>query len=147
LIGTFNQGSNWAQGCVVDGNDHVWVAHSLGGTSVGHLLNDGTYVGTVTVGSGPTGVAVDAAGKIWATNHNSQTASRIDPTAGPTGADGVTPIGAVDFTTVNLGGNLYDYSDMTGSTLTGAPDNGMWTVVYDSGIAGAKWGIVSWDSL
>ena len=72
---------------------------------------------------------------------------RIDTTAGPTGADGVTPVGAVDLTTVDLGGNLYDYSDMTGSTLIGAPDNGMWTVVYDSGINGANWSTVSWNSL
>ncbi len=147
LIGTFNHGFNYAQGCVVDSNDHVWVAQSSMGNTVGHLLNDGTYIGMVTVGSGPTGVAVDAAGKIWATNYNSETASRIDPTAGSIGANGVTRVGAVDFTTVNLGGNLYDYSDMTGSTLIGAPDNGMWTVVYDSGITGANWGIVSWNSL
>ena len=148
LMGTFPHGSNSAQGCVVDGNDHVWVAHSLLGpsTTVGHILNNGTYVGNVTVGIGPTGVAVDAAGKIWATNYNSGTVSRIDPAGGPIGADGVTPVGAVDFTTVNLGGNLYNYSDMTGSTLIAPPTTGTWTVIHDSGLFDAPWSNVSWTS-
>jgi len=146
LIGTFNQGDSQAQGCVVDRNDHVWVAHSLFRNTVGHLKPDGTYVGTVTVGSGPTGVAVDGAGKIWATNHDSRTVSRIDPNLGPLGPDGVTRVGAVDFTTRNLGGTLYNYSDMTGSTLSGAPDNGTWSTVYDSQRAGAEWGRVGWTA-
>jgi len=144
-------GSGRAQGCVVDGNDHVWTAHSLDANrnTIGHLLNDGTFIGNVVLSDadvGPTGVAVDAAGKIWATGYRSNRAYRIDPTLGPFGADGVTPIGAEDFRSVDLGGNLYDYSDMTGSTLIGAPDNGMWTVVYDSGIDGANWSTVSWNS-
>ena len=148
LINTFGHGYSNAQGCVADGNDDIWVAHSLlsGGSTVGHIKNDGTFVGNVSVGSGPTGVAVDANGKIWATNYYSGNVSRIDPTAGPIGADGVTPVGEVDFTTVALGGSPYNYSDMTGSTLIGAPDNGTWSVVYDSGIDGAEWGKVKWTA-
>ncbi len=146
LLGTFAQGDAFAQGCVVDKNDHVWVAHSLNRSTVGHLKNDGTYVGTITVQSGPTGVAVDGAGKIWATNHNSRTVSRIDPNLGPLGPDGVTRVGAVDFTTRNLGGDLYNYSDMTGSTLTGIPASGTWSTVFDSGITGAEWGRIGWTA-
>ncbi|HET9395317.1 MAG TPA: hypothetical protein VFO36_04610, partial [Nitrospiraceae bacterium] len=146
LLGTFNQGDALAQGCVVDKNDHVWIAHSLNRSTVGHLKNDGSLVGVITVGSGPTGVAVDGAGKIWATNHNSRTVSRIDPNAGPLGPDGVTRVGAVDFTTINLGGNLYNYSDMTGSTLSGIPNNGTWSTVFDSQIVGAEWGKIGWTA-
>ena len=146
LIGTFNQGDAFAQGCVVDRNDHVWVAHSLNRSTVGHLRNDGTYIGTVPVGSGPTGVAVDAAGKIWATNYNSRTVSRINPNLGPLAADGVTHVGAVEFTTRDLGGNPYNYSDMTGSTLFGVPSTGTWTTVFDSGIVGAEWGRIGWTA-
>jgi RHS repeat-associated protein len=146
LLGTFAQGDAFAQGCVVDKNDHVWVAHSLNRSTVGHLKNDGTYVGTITVQSGPTGVAVDGAGKVWATNHNSRTVSRIDPNLGPLGPDGVTRVGAVDFTTRNLGGDLYNYSDMTGSTLTGIPASGTWSTVFDSGITGAEWGRIGWTA-
>jgi RHS repeat-associated protein len=145
LIGTFKHGHNSAQGCVVDGNDDVWIANSLSSSSVAHLKNDGTFVGNVPVGSGPTGVAVDAKGKIWATNHNSRTVSRIDPKAGAIGADGATPVGAVDLTTVNLGGTLYNYSDMTGSTLIGAPEGGTWTQVFDSRINNVEWGVIGWN--
>src|SRR5215212_7920665 len=146
LLGTFNQGTGNAQGCVVDRNDHVWVAHSLFNNTVGHLKNDGTYVGTIAVQSGPTGVAVDGSGKVWATNHNSRTVSRIDPNLGPLGPDGVTHVGAVDFTTRNLGGDLYNYSDMTGSTLVGIPASGTWSTVFDSGITGAEWGRIGWTA-
>jgi RHS repeat-associated protein len=146
LIGTFNQGDAFAQGCVVDRNDHVWVAHSLNRSTVGHLLSDGTYIGTVPVGSGPTGVAVDASGKIWATNYNSRTVSRINPNLGPLAADGVTHVGAVEFTTRDLGGNPYNYSDMTGSTLFGVPGSGTWTTVFDSNIVGAEWGRIGWTA-
>ncbi|HEU0293222.1 MAG TPA: CSLREA domain-containing protein, partial [Anaerolineales bacterium] len=147
LLGIFGHGNfDLAQGCVVDRNDDVWVAHSDWSDHVGHLKNDGTFVGNVTVGSFPTGLAVDSAGKIWVTNLNSRTVSRIDPNAGPIGFDGVTRIGQVDLTVGDLGGTLYNYSDMTGSTLTGSPDNGNWTVVFDSGLTGAEWGKVSWFS-
>lgn len=144
LVGTYRHGNYRAQGCVVDQNGHVWVAHSLYYKTVGHLKPDGSFVGNIQVGSGPTGVAVDSAGKIWATNFYGRTVARIDPTLGPKGPDGVTPVGAVDFTSVNLGGNLYNYSDMTGSTLEGAPDNGTWTIDYDSGESTSEWGRVAW---
>ncbi|HKG60485.1 MAG TPA: RHS repeat-associated core domain-containing protein [Pyrinomonadaceae bacterium] len=146
LLGIFNQGDAFAQGCVVDKKDEVWVAHSLNRSTVGHLKNDGTYVGTIAVQSGPTGVAVDGLGKVWATNHNSRTVSRIDPNLGPLGPDGVTHVGAVDFTTRNLGGDLYNYSDMTGSTLSGIPASGTWSTVFDSGITGAEWGRIGWTA-
>jgi DNA-binding beta-propeller fold protein YncE len=145
-LGQFSHGGGNAQGCVVDQKDHVWIAHSLSLSSVGHILNDGTYVGSIKVGSGPTGVAVDSAGKIWATNFNSRTVTRIDPTIGPIGADGTTRVGEVDFTSGDLGGNLYNYSDMTGSTLRGAPKSGTWTVIHDSETDHAEWGRITWHS-
>jgi RHS repeat-associated protein/uncharacterized repeat protein (TIGR01451 family) len=144
-LGVYAHGSYYAQGCVAAPNGDIWVAHSLYGNTVGHLKNDGRHVGNVTVGSGPTGVAVDGAGKVWATNYYSGTVTRIDPNAGPVwSGDGTTRVGAVDFTTRYLGGNLYNYSDMTGSTLSGAPDNGTFSTVFDSTVAGSEWGRVSW---
>ncbi len=147
LIGTYPHGhpNGYVQGCVADANGHIWIAGSvIAGNSVVHLLNDGTFVGVVTVGNYPSGVAVDGVGKIWATNFLDGTVSRIDPALGGIGGGGAT-IGAVDFTTVPLGGNTYNYSDMTGSTLVGAPDNGNWVIVEDSGAAGTVWGSVSWN--
>ena len=145
LVGTYNQGNSYAQGCVADKNGDIWVAHGLSYSTVGHLKNDGTYVGTIQVGSGPTGVAVDANGKIWVTHNGSGTVSRIDPNAGPVGNDGKTRVGAVDFTTQYLGGSLYNYSDMTGSTLTGKPSEGTWETVFDSEIEGMEWGTIGWN--
>lgn len=146
LLGTFGHGNYYAQGVAVDQKGDVWVAHSILGpqSTVGHLKNDGTFVGNINVGSGPTGVAVDAAGKIWVTNYYSRTVSRIDPNLGPVGGGGFT-IGAVDLTTRDLGGNLYNYSDMTGSILIGAPTEGTWSVVYDSGLNTTKWGTIVWN--
>ncbi|HEX7152060.1 MAG TPA: RHS repeat-associated core domain-containing protein [Thermoanaerobaculia bacterium] len=137
-LGSFNHGAHNAQGCVVDKNDDVWVAHSRFLRTVGRLRNDGTYVGNITVGDGPTGVAVDAKGKIWATNHNDGTVARIDPNLGP--------VGQVDFRTPYLGGSLYNYSDMTGSTLTGKPEAGTWSTLYDSKIQGVAWGNIGWTA-
>ncbi|MDD5093615.1 MAG: hypothetical protein PHV74_04440 [Dehalococcoidia bacterium] len=90
-------------------------------------------------------MAVDANGKIWVTGYLNGKVYRIDPTAGPAGADGLTLIGAVDLV-VTVDGNLYNYSDMTGSTLIAPPNNGSWTVVNDSGISGAKWTTISWTA-
>lgn len=145
LIGAYAHGAYYAQGCAADTNGDIWVAHSLYDSSVGHIKNDGTYVGNVPTGSGPTGVSVDAAGMVWATNFYGQTVVRINPTLGAVGADGETAIGAVDFTSPVLGGNLYNYSDMTGSTLTGSPQSGTWSAVFDSGEAATKWASVGWQ--
>jgi len=146
LLGTYNHGAYYSQGCVIDRNRHVWVASSLYDSTVGHLKPDGSLVGTISVGSGPTGVAVDGSGKIWATNYSSRNVARIDPGKGPLGPDGVTHVGEVDFTSEDLGGNLYNYSDMTGSTLHGAPNNGSWIVVHDSQIDNAEWGTLAWNA-
>jgi hypothetical protein len=91
-------------------------------------------------------VSVDAAGKVWTANINSSDATRIDPNGGPFGPDGVTRVGAFDLTVALPGASPYNYSDMTGSSLTGKPATGTWSVVYDSEIAGAEWATVDWDA-
>jgi len=146
LVASYGQGHSQAQGLVVDHRGHVWIAHGLSASTVGHLRSDGTFLGNVTVGSGPTGVAVDADGKIWATNHNAGTVSRIDPDSGPVGSDGVTPIGTVDYTTAYLGGTVYNYSDMTGNNLSAPPLAGVWTVIYDSEKPATHWGSINWHA-
>jgi YVTN family beta-propeller protein len=88
------------------------------------------------VGDEPTGVAVDAAGKVWVTNYFSDNAMRIDPTTN-----------AVDATVdLGTGAGPYNYSDMTGSTLIAPPNTGTWTVVHDSTIPNAVWGFVTWTA-
>ncbi|WOO40240.1 tandem-95 repeat protein [Rubellicoccus peritrichatus] len=146
-IGVYSHGNRGrARGVAADFNDHIWVAHSDGGT-VGHLLNDGTFIGNVSCGRGPAGVALDANGKIWVTNRSGGTLTRINPNIGPIGADGVTPIGVVELTTRHLGSNnLYTYSDMTGSTLQSFNQVRRWSTVYDSSIPNADWGPLQWTA-
>lgn len=149
LIGTFAHGASLAQGLAVAPNGDVWVSSSLSCSSncvVSRLASDGTLLGMVPTptGSGSTGIAVDAAGKVWAAAINSSTAVRIDPAAGAVGAVDLT----VEFpaTDGRPAGGPYNYSDMTGSVLLGATaPQGSWTVVQDAGVEGAVWGSVSWN--
>lgn len=157
LLGAFPQGVSHAQGLAVDNNGDVWISSSLfcgGGCSVAHLRNDGSLVGLVPTptGSGSTGVSVDAAGKVWTANLNSNTAVRIDPKAGP--MVGGTNLGEVDLTVsfpAGPGGRPlpfpYNYSDMTGQQLFNSTvPQGTWTVVQDGGAPGTEWGTVTWNT-
>ena len=144
--GPRDHGFGSSQGIAVDGSGSVWVAHSLGGQSVGRVRTDGTLVGVVPTAPGPTGVAVDANGKVWVANI-SGSAQRIDPAIGRVGPTGG-PSGWVDLT-VDLGfdSGPYNYSDMTGFVSVGATArSGFWRVVQDAGSAGANWGTITWNA-
>jgi hypothetical protein len=141
FLATFSHGYDYAQGCVVDLNGDIWVAHDGGQTTIGHLKNDGTFVGNVDTLEQytPTGVAVDRNGKIWSTNRDSNSVTRIDPSLN-------NGIGAVDLiVNVGEGASPYNYGDMTGSTLSAAPTSGSWMVVHDSGVADQLWSCISWE--
>ena len=135
LVGTFGTGGpSGDRGVAATADGDIWVANS-GGSSVSRLRNNGSVVTQIGVGQEPTGVAVDGAGKVWSANLSASTASRIDPATN-----------AVDLTvSLGAGAGPYNYSDMTGSTLTGAPDEGTWSVVYDSEAAGTEWALVDWN--
>lgn len=122
-------------------DNHVWVANSASGT-VTRLDNDGNIIKVIDTGQEPTGVAIDAAGKVWATNMGSNNAVRIDPSSGPDG------LGAVDLT-VDLGADAwpYNYSDMTGAVVVGSTSpQGFWTLIQDSGTPGFEWGRILWNT-
>jgi hypothetical protein len=122
-------------------DNHVWVANS-GVGAITRLDNDGNVVKVIDTGEMPTGVAVDAAGKVWTTNMGSNNTVRIDPNAGLDG------LGAIDLT-VDLGpwARPYNYSDMTGAVVVGSTSpQGFWTVVQDSGTTGFEWGRVTWNN-
>lgn len=137
-------GASGDRGVVVTpADDDVWVANSWG-SDVSRLANDGTWLKTIPLGTdgvGPTGLAVDAEGKVWVTCLTSSTAKRIDP------AGDVDGLGAVDLT-VDLGADAgpYNYSDMTGSVLLQVVQQGTWNVIHDTGVPGLPTATLFWNS-
>lgn len=144
----FNQtGSSTAQGIATDDNGDIFIASSIVSSTnvVGHYKqvfdNTGafstvTFVANYPVGSGPSGVAVDGAGKVWSTNVNSDNVSRITLAANP--ADAV-----VDTYPVGVG--PYNYSDMTGRVVrTITNRQGTWEATFDGGRAAFPWAKVIW---
>jgi streptogramin lyase len=125
-----------ARGLVCTSDNDVWVASTVN-DCVYRYDNGGNWKATIYVGNGPTGVAVDAAGKVWSCNLNDEYITRINP---------VTNTVDLQKTIVGSGGH-YSYSDMTGiiaRTIT--TKLGTWTVTYDSGTADTLWGTISWNS-
>jgi len=137
--GALSQGSTGV--AVTHSDNNVWVANRNSGT-VTRLDNDGNVLKMIPTGQVPTGVAVDAAGKVWATNMNSDNAVRIDPNADTDN------LGAVDLTVdLGPGASPYNYSDMTGTVVVGSTSpQGFWTVVQDGGTPGFGWGRIVWNT-
>jgi hypothetical protein len=126
---------------ITPADDHVWVAKTQAST-VARLDNDGNLLKAIPVGCGPTGVAVDANGKVWVTNGCSDNAMRIDPHGGEDG------LGEVDLTVaLGPGAGPYNYSDMTGIVAIGTTSpQGTWSVVEDAGTPGAVWNTITWNT-
>jgi hypothetical protein len=116
-----------------------------------------------TLYTGPTGLSVDAGGRVWVSCFNSSAALRIDPQAGVLVTNGavVSRLGAVDLV-VDLGSGYshpepfnkpatpYNYSDMTGfnNRIVNpglAPLKGYWAVIHDCGVLGEIWKRVVWS--
>lgn len=142
----FSQTNSFAaQGIASDDNGDIFIAGSLGGNIVGHYRQTfdtsgawtgAEFVANYTVGSGPTGVAVDSVGAVWATNNNDSTVSRITLAADPANA-------VVD--TFPVGQSPYNYSDMTGRVVrTITNRQGTWEATFDGGEADFAWTKIVW---
>ncbi len=141
------QGDTNSRGVAVTSDGDVWVVNSKDG-DVTRLKNDLTWKATINIGAGnygvmPTGVAVDGAGKVWVCNYYDGYLHRINPSTD-----------AIDLSVLTIGkdgtgiGMHYSYSDMTGLIAwTVTTRTGTWTVDFDSELANAPWGKVSWNSL
>ena len=138
----FDQNNSYgAQGIASDGKGDIFIAGSLSGTTVGHYRqnfnSDGnftgvTFVANYTVESGPTGVAVDGSGLVWATNYYSDSVSRINPVD-------------ANITTYPVGQGPYNYSDMTGNVVRNVTKRqGTWEATYDSEEPDFNWTKASW---
>ena len=136
FVATYPTGGLASRGVAITSDNNVWIANSNSNT-VTRLSPAGALLATIAVGALPTGVSVDSLGKVWVTNRNSHNAMRIDPSTD-----------LVDLTVaLGAGAFPYNYSDMTGSTVTAPPAAGTWVIEHDSGIVGAIWGDVSWTAL
>lgn len=124
-----------SRGVAVTDDGDVWVANTSLGT-VTRWSNDGTIKANISVGSGPTGVAVDSAGKVWAVNVYDENICRIDPATT-----------AVDLEKRIIGGYHYGYSDMCGMLARMTTTRlGTWTITHNSKVNKTSWGVVSWNS-
>lgn len=124
------------RGVTVTDDGDVWTADSDGMNSVTRFSNNGVQKTTIPVGVNPTGVAVDAAGKVWVVNTDDQFIRRIDPATN-----------AVDLSKRILNGSHYGYSDMTGIVCRSTTTRmGNWTVVHDARAVDTPWGTISWTA-
>ena len=140
-LGEWTKGGPYnARGVACTADNDVWVA-STSGNRVYRYDNNGNLKTSIVVGNGPTGVAVDAAGKVWVCNVGDEFIKRIDPNLGDDN------FGSVDLEKRIIGsGGHYGYSDMTGiiaRTIT--TRIGTWTVTFDSDESDTPWGTVSWN--
>jgi streptogramin lyase len=124
------------RGVVCTADNDVWVTGS-NYNKIYRYDNDGNYKAEIYVGNGPTGVAVDAAGKVWSCNVGDEYITRIDPTTNN-----------LDLAKLIVGsGGHYTYSDMTGIiSRTITTKLGTWTVVHDIGEVDTEWGKICWTS-
>ena len=124
------------RGVVCTRDNDVWAVSSAYNQVV-RYDSEGNHRATIPVGATPTGVAVDATGKVWVCDHGDDDIHRIDPATN-----------AVDLTKTVVGsGGHYTYSDMTGLLSRNITTRlGTWTVVFDSEQANTPWGTIAWNA-
>jgi parallel beta-helix repeat protein len=126
---------NEGRGVTTTPDGDIWVAHTGPGT-VSRWSPDGTQRANISVGGAPTGVSVDAAGKVWVVCSSNEYIHRIDPSTN-----------TVDLSKALPGTNHYGYSDMTGIvTRTLVTRLGTWLVTHDSTCLNSPWGIIAWSA-
>lgn len=128
------------RGVVSTADNNIWVAGydtNDAYEGVSRYDNDGNLITTIDGFNQPSGVAVDAAGKVWVTNIGDGFIHRIDPATN-----------SIDLSKDIVGsGGHYTYSDMTGIvSRTITTKIGTWTVDFDSEVVDMSWGEVSWNS-
>lgn len=123
-----------ARGVACTSDNDVWVVSTYHG-SVYRYDNEGVFKAGIEVGEEPTGVAVDAAGRVWVCNSGDEYIKRIDPATN-----------TVDLEKRIIGSDgHYTYSDMTGMmSRTVTTRVGTWTVVLDGDAADTTWEAISW---
>lgn len=125
-----------ATGVATTESGQTWIAASGDGT-VSRYNAAGGLTRTLVVPGGPTGLAVDQAGKIWVAGVLTDTIYRIDPI-----------LVQSDLQKVIAGSASHNATgDLTGIVARNLTSRfGTWTVVFDSQVAGTPWGNITWDA-
>jgi len=125
-----------SRGIAFTEDNNAWVANSHANT-VTRYDNDLNLLAIIPVGTHPTGVSVDAIGKVWVCDLYDESIHRIDPVTN-----------TIDLSKQVIGsGGHYTYSDMTGIiSRTITTKTGTWTTTFDSGTADTPWSKASWNS-
>ncbi len=132
---TVNDPAGWTKGAATGVDGDVWVANESDDTAT-RFSNDGVLKKVFPIGDGPTGPALDAAGKIWVLDRYEETIRRIDPATD-----------TIDLTKRIVGGTHYGYSDMTGVIARNTTARfGTWTALHDGGVEFAQWGKLTWNA-
>jgi hypothetical protein len=133
--GTFSQPAdvgNFTRGISVDGDGDI-----VQGQSPIKKYNDAgvTQWSTINPASDTRGVVPDSNNHIWAVNRGSNNATKFNKDTGNL------------MVTVPIGDEPYTYSDATGFAATNTTDpSGIWTIINDSGTAGAEWDAIDWNN-
>jgi len=124
-------GAARGRGIAVDGNNNVWVVVDsdpnwpTADSYIYKFDNKGNYITRTQVGQGAVGVTVDKANNIWVVNFGGggPSCTTACPVCSPGDCGSVTKLnndGSV-IATYHVGGNPYNYSDMTGFRSMGCP--------------------------
>jgi streptogramin lyase len=135
IVGTYPVPDAYNRGVTFTSDGDAWIVNT-GSGYVTRLSNAGALKAHIYVGSTPTGVSVDANGKVWVSVYGQSLARRIDPATN--GVDLTVDLGA--------GAYPYTYGDMTGSVLVGGPTSGSWTKIIDGGLDGQHWSSIDWTA-
>lgn len=111
----------------------VWASCPTHNELIRFSMIDQRITGRVAVGLSPNAVCVDGDGYIWSLNEENATASRVDPRVGKLTAS------------VRTGRSPFSSTPFAASALKrGTCPSGSWRKLFDSKVAGAGWGALSW---
>ncbi|MBX3142713.1 MAG: VWA domain-containing protein [Trueperaceae bacterium] len=140
------EGVGNSRGVAVTRDGNIWLVHTSG-SAVTRFAPDGTIVARIGVGSGPTGVSVDARGKPWVVSQGA--AHRIDPVTNQidldVDLDAAYRTGA-DILPAYQQARSYVYSDMTGQLAFGPPDSGTYSLRVRGTSFRTSWGQVRFEA-
>jgi streptogramin lyase len=134
VMWTRDTGDGCSRGIAVTNDGDFWVANSNANT-VSRWSNSGQKKAVISGFSHPTGVATDAAGKVWVVDYGNSNIHRINPATN-----------GIEMTKVAGGSGHYGYSDMTGIVARSMTTKlGTLTLNFDSGAVTTGWDSVSWS--